>query len=184
MLLPALVLAVTPLFTDEGEMRRLRLEPRFRIDISGLGNVRASAPGVGGGVGASLLAGFVFDDVWLPVVHAEATVFFGSRFLVSAGGGVERVLSEHVSLGVGLEFTAWVTASPGSTDRFMGATFPVRLRYTPVVRAAAEVERSGLVFGLAVAPGFTEELLPSAPGNRLPRGFGLSVGVTVGIASW
>lgn len=161
-----------------------RLEPRLRLDVAGVGLLRASRTGTGGGVGAAFDLGAVFDDVWCPWVHVEATVFFGARFSFTAGGGADVALSDLVSVGAGLEYSGWTTGLTDATDAFVGATFPLRLRVAFRSRAPEEVSRTGVVLGFTLAPGFTETLQRGEAGNPLPPGFGVRGTVSVGVSTW
>lgn len=177
LLLPSVALAEAP---D-------RTSPRFRGAISLVGALGLSVPylDVNYGPGLSAEAGVLFDDKVAVVARATmATVL--TRSVLLAGLSVDRAIGEHVSLGVGLAFTAHGGVLVFDLPSAVGVSLPVRISWMFSERTEEDRSRRGVyVFGEAT-PGLSIRASPGRvldpPAPNAP--FLLTAVIGIGYGTW
>ncbi len=165
--------------------RAQRTAPRLRAGLGGLVVFGYSNYRPSGGLGLAFDLGATFNDRVALFLHGEVASAVAT-FHASGGVAAEYVMTEHVSMGLGVSLTGWVpTIYTGYSDGFFGLLFPVRLRFALEPRPDAQTSRRGFSFGLELAGGFS--LQPTyfyqlqAP---LPPDGAFTAAATFGYAMW
>ncbi len=141
------------------------------------------------GTGAVTLSGD------LGVVLADRVSIYGRMQGGSLGFSVvgafsvvaEVHLSDLFSVGLGVALQGWMpTTYTVTRGPFVGVMFPVRVRFAPFSRRAdGAVQRSGLFFGLEVAPGVGVLPTPIGPtGRPADQEVGLTFNLGAGYGVW
>ncbi|MFZ5442907.1 MAG: hypothetical protein ACOZQL_23075 [Myxococcota bacterium] len=152
----ALLLAVSSV-EGQGEAPTLsvrsREHARFQASLHAVGALAVGAGAVGAGPGAAGTLGVLLSDrVALGLRGSVGTTL--TLVAASFGVGVDLVLSDHWSLGVGLGLGHHGGTTLDAPYAW-AALLPVRVSFSPASRAAAQLERRGLHFFLETAPGYS-----------------------------
>lgn len=160
----------------------MRTNPRLRAGVAGAGLFGVASYSPTFGLGLALDVGVVLADRVSLFVHAEAgTIILTMTGSVGLAG--EYALGEHFSAGLGAAFSAWGPLSSYTSAPFIGLTFPLRLSLSPTARGPAELQRSGLLIVVQVAPGVSlqQNYYPQL-GRPLGPQPGLAATLSVGYA--
>lgn len=165
--------------------RAQRTATRLRAGLGGLVVFGLSNYRPSGGVGLTFDLGATFNDRVALFLHGEVASAVAT-FHASGGVAAEYVMTEHVSMGLGVSLTGWLpTIYTGYSDGFFGLLFPVRLHFALEPRPDAQTSRRGFFFGLELAGGFS--LQPTyfyQLQTPLPPEGAFSAAATFGYAVW